>query len=219
MTLGELIAAYRTDADDTANPPFCGDAELTALFNEAEVEACIRARLIFDNSPSRCRISLDAGVASYAVNELLHEISYAAATAADGTTYVLTASSRYEQDAQSPAWRTEADRPRAYIHDDKTLTIAPLPDAAYTLNIEGYRLPTTPMASVADSPEIHAQHHRQLVHWVMYRAYSKPDGETLNKGKAADAEARFERYFGPRPNASIRRKQLANRPHHNKPIW
>ena len=70
MTLAELIAALRTDADDlVANPYLWSDAELTRWANEAEQEAALRAKLLFDASTTAvCQIAVLAGTTSYALH-------------------------------------------------------------------------------------------------------------------------------------------------------
>jgi hypothetical protein len=53
------------------------------------------------------------------------------------------------------------------------------------------------------SPELDEQYHQGLVDWMLHRAYSKQDSETLDLGKAKEHLARFEKRFGERPSASI----------------
>ena len=48
MTLGEMIALYRAQAGDAAEPYFCDDALLTIYANEAQMEACRRGQLLLD---------------------------------------------------------------------------------------------------------------------------------------------------------------------------
>ena len=62
-----------------------------------------------------------------------------------------------------------------------------------------------PLVNDADKPEINQAHHRHLVHWALHRAFSKPDSETIDPTRAATAEAAFTRYFGPSPDADLRR--------------
>ena len=57
MTLGELIALYRAQSGDTAQPYFCDDDLLTIYANEAQMEACRRGQLLLDAS----RVQLQAG--------------------------------------------------------------------------------------------------------------------------------------------------------------
>ena len=53
MTLEDMIALYRAQAMDIADPPFCSDELLTLYANEGQDEACRRGQLIRDAS-SRC---------------------------------------------------------------------------------------------------------------------------------------------------------------------
>lgn len=60
MTLSDLIAAFRTEAADQAEPPLWSDAEIAGYLADAESEACIRARLLFDeSSPAVAVIGID----------------------------------------------------------------------------------------------------------------------------------------------------------------
>ena len=58
-----------------------------------------------------------------------------------------------------------------------------------------------------NSPEIHSRHHRNLIDWALYRAYSKRDADGMNESKAAFHLALFERNFGLRPDANVARKR------------
>lgn len=219
MTLADLIAAFRTDADDTVKKYLFADVDVVRWLNEAVDEACIRAKLIFDSvTPAYCSIAVQAGVSVYPVNAGVLDITYASLT--DGEeVVVLGKTDRIEMDRVRPAWRTEARRPDALIQYDTYIELNAKPVLDHALKLELYRLPLKPMSlDCIDTakPEIGATHHRHLVHWALHRAYSKPDAETFNPDKARIAAAAFEAVFGPRPDADLRRKQQANRPHFNK---
>lgn len=215
MTLVELIDAYRVEADDRQIPYLTSDEDVIRYLNEGESEACIRAKLIFDTDPGLCEIHVGAGDPVVSIDPLINEISYASLMSADGTVFVLNPTDRLAMDRDRPDWRTYSRRPDGYIHDDKSLTLNSPVDADYTLNLEVYRCPARLMSGDGDTPDIAAIHHRHLLDWAMFRAYSNPDAELFNPKKSEQAEARFERYFGAKPDASIRRKQNANRPHRN----
>lgn len=221
MTLADLIAQFRSDAVDAVTPYLWSDTDVKRLLNEAEQEAAIRAKLLFDDStPSICEITTAAGVASYLLNALVHDIERAYITdASDAVVAFLGMADRLELDRTKPDWRTETREPTALIRDDRRLRFDCLPEAAYTLKLEVYRLPKQDMVANEDYPEIAAVHHRHLVQWALFRAYSQPDAETQDGTKALRAEAEFTRIFGPRPDASLRRRQQANKPHHNKAYW
>lgn len=216
MTLGELIAAFRRDEDDNRVPPLWADADLTKWFNEAQEEACVRASLIFDDSSAVTEAALVAGASGVAVDRSIVEITKVKLVDAGGRVHYLWPSDRIEQDRRSPRWRETTGLPTAFIHNDKSVTFNRIAEADYTVRFEVYRLPSAPLADAADEPEIAPVHHIRLVDWVRHKAYSIPDSDLVNAGKAQSALAAFEGYFGPRPQANESRARNANRPHRVK---
>lgn len=212
MNLGEIEADFRDQANDAIEPYLWSSDSVKKWANEAEFEASIRAQLIVDS----VEIPIAAGAKSCALPALLFDIRYAELREASGRAYEIRGSSAGELDSLRPGWRTKVDQPKEYIHNDKDLTLGATADVAYTLFLEFYRTPETALVESDDVPEIAAGHHPQLVEWVLFRAYSKPDADTFNPGKAREAEGNFESYFGKRRNADMRRRQNANRPHRNK---
>lgn len=219
MNLKSLVATFRADTDDRADPPRCEKSDVVGWLNEAEDEASLRARLIFDQDSGCTEIAITAGDTVVQIDPSIFEIETAYLIDADGRTHPLMQKDRTELDRVFPDWRTTTDRPDALIHDDKTVAFSRIVDAEYTLRLEAYRKPARPMASNDDEPEIHPRHHRMLIEWAKHRAYSVPDTDLFNSGKAAEALEKFEDYFGRRPDASVRRRQQANKPHHNKACW
>jgi hypothetical protein len=226
MNLGELRTQTRIDSDDRKPPFFSKDDELRAWLNEAEAEAAMRARLIFDDSQ---RVVLTAGTSRYTLTSLF-EITWAGiyreatpavppstpATYATRLERELYLIDRDENDEIYPQWREDRCAPERLIVDDTSVTLPGILASNYQLRLEGYRTPATPMVDNADEPEINPMHHRFLVHWALHRAYSKPDAEIFNPGKAADALKAFEAYFGERWSANQRKRNQASRPHHNR---
>jgi len=221
MTLAELIASFRTDADDTvANPYLWSDVELTRWANEAVQEAALRARLLFDASTTAvCQINIVAGTTSYQLHAKVHDVEHARTVDAGGKVTKLTLIDRIELERVRPDWRYETREPRALIRYDGRIEVDCIPDADYTLNLEVYRLPLADLAANGDTPEIAAIHHRHLVKWMLHRAYERPDSESRDPEKSARAEKDFTKVFGRRPDADLRRAQQANRPQFNKAIW
>ena len=221
MTLAELIAAFRTDADDlVANPYLWSDAELTRWANEAEQEAALRAKLLFDASTTAvCQIAVLAGTTSYALHAKVHDVEHARTIDSGGTVTRLTLTDRIELERVRPDWRYETREPRALIRYDGRIELDCIPDANYTLKLEVHRLPLLDMAIDADIPEIAPIHHRHLVKWMLHRAYERPDSETRDPDKSERAEKEFTKVFGRRPDADLRRAQQANRPQFNKAVW
>lgn len=221
MTLEDLIAQFRSEVDDEQAQAYLWSAvEATRWANEAVREAAIRSKLIFDSTTaSVCTIAVTTGTATYALDPSIHDIENVFLSLDGAVVARLPIKDRLELDRLNPDWRSTTARPTAVVRDDTSIQLNYLPDVAYTLQLEVYRVPEVDMEYDSDEPEISVQHHRHLVPWMKFRAYSKPDAETKDEAKAAQFEAEFTAIFGPRPDADQRRRQQANKPHFNKAVW
>lgn len=221
MTLAELIARYRTDANDKAVPYFVTDDELRAFFNDAEREAAIRGRLLHESADkSMCQVRLTPDRATYNLNAALYELTHCAHRQEEqGRRCPVELVSTEWLDANVCNWRDQQGAPRYGVQGDKSIRLVPTPSADGTLLLEGYRLPKAPMEGDEDEPEIGEAHQVHLVQWVLYRAFSIPDTEFFDPARAAAAEAAFTRYFGLRPDSDLRRITREDVPHHVEPFW
>jgi len=123
--------------------------------------------------------------------------------------------SREWLDANVSDWRDQQGGILYAIQGDTTIRLVGTPSEAGVLLIEGYRLPLDPLEDEGDEPEIHAAHHEKLIQWALHRAFSVPDAETFDPNRSAAAEAEFTRYFGPMPDANLRRITREDAPHVN----
>ncbi len=205
MNLNELIIASQNQADEiiAAADLLWSLAEWTEYANEAENEACIRANLILDRTSALSVINVLSGTATYSIDEKILLIKRAKLSSG---TEPLVKTSRRVLDATYPNWETDTGDVRSWLPDGTNkITLYKSPIANTTLNLMISRLPSAAML-LADkltvSPEIDTQYHLGLVDWMLHRAYSKQDAETLDKGKAKEHLARFTKRFGERPPAS-----------------
>lgn len=218
MRLADLIARFRVDADDSVPQYLWGDEAVAGWFTEAVAEAAIRGRLLHESANADvCQIPVQAGVDTYALHEALHEIDYLAFKPEGAEArHPVRLVSRLELDELRPHWRERKGRVRWAIQSDTRIRLALMPEAAGVLYLEGYRVPLEPLQDDEDEPEIHRSHHARLVHWVLHRAFSVPDSETIDKDRAAQAEQAFTRYFGARPDSDLRRVTRQDVPHENR---
>jgi len=182
MNLSDLIEACRLESDDTDDPPLTSDAEHKIWINEAEREACIRARLIEDVSSAATSVAVTTASAIYALHASVLDVLRIEAALNPGI--ALT------------GWTLTPDK----------LVLAAKPTVNDTLNLTVVRMPLADMTLPADTPEIQAHHHRRLVDWVLYRVYSKKDSQTFDENLALKHLAAFEQSFGRRPDAGVQRK-------------
>ena len=216
MSLEELIAQFRIDADDRVLPYLWDDETVAPWFAEAEAEAAIRARLLHESSnPAICQIAVTAGKSTYPLHKSLHEIDHIAFKP-DGESGRARVDlvSRGELDRMHRDWRDRTGPVQYAIQADTSIRLAFTPESAGTLFIEGYRVPLTRLGDT-EKLEIHQSHHTKLIHWVLHRAFSVPDSDGFDKGRAAEAEREFSRYFGERPDSDMRRASTHDVPQHN----
>ncbi len=205
MILSELIIAAQNQADEVIDKPdlLWSLAEWTEYANDAENEACIRANLILDRTSGLSIINVLSGTATYSIDEKILLIKRAKLSSG---TEPLVKTSRRVLDATYPNWETDTGTVRSWLPDGTNkITLYKSPTANATLNLMISRLPSAAMLlanKLTVTPEIDTQYHLGLVDWMLHRAYSKQDAETLDKGKAKEHLARFTKRFGDRPSAS-----------------
>lgn len=227
MTLEGLINDFRVMTGDLRRA-IGGNAEETYLFKtpdvarwliEAEQEACVRGRLLHESSnESVCQVPVVAGESAYDLHPALYEIDHLGIFEAGSTERrQVKLVSREWLDDNMPGWRDRTDTPCFAIQSDTSIRLVPTPRLAAVLKLEGYRLPIRGLtAEKSSKPEINAAHHRYLVHWALYRAFSMPEVETLDLGRADVQLAAFTAYFGENPDSDLRRTTRHDVEHHNK---
>jgi hypothetical protein len=218
MNLAQLLEITRVDLDDQVEPYLWSDAELIEAAADAEYEACRRARLLIDSSTAAvCHIAVTAANPLYALDERVLFVRRAKLGLED---MPLRRASYRDLDANVSGWETDTGTPTHYVTDFETgkIRLYPIPIVDDTISMTVVRLPLVPLTdttvTLASSPEIKLHYHRSLRFWMMHRAYSKPDADAMNKGKAAESLAMFEAEFGKKSSAIdeewIEREQAAD---------
>ena len=183
MNLAAIRSEARLRLKDEAKPYLWSDEWLDQEANEAEREACIRARLIEDKSSIATSIDLTTDALRYELHPSVLDVLAAELASRPGvpvTGWTLT---------------------------ETELVFAELPKADDVLLLTVIRLPLGEMADDDDSPEIRTHHHLRLVDWIEHRAYAVKDADAFAPGESANALVRFERSFGQRQDANVQRKQ------------
>lgn len=216
MTLKDLIRRFRTLSRDQVEPYFFPDADVRDWLNDAQVQACVRGRLIReDANPAVCRIELDPTKHTYPLHAAVYEIISLRVLPANDQPRTMHLKSREWLDANEPRWR-DLDHPSCRaIQNDTSIRVVGQVGAGDVLELECYRLPMEPMG-VAEEPEIHAVHHEHLVQWALHKAFSIPDADTFDANRETVAEAAFTRYFGPLPDSDMRRTTRVDTDHMNE---
>ena len=207
-----LIAAFRQRADDTALPPFYAEADVFRWASEAEAEACIRGKLLYDTTSSFLSIAVVAAQGVYALDSRIDRIDKISFTPTGGRAFDLrTVGIDWIHDQCD--WATRTGRPEVAAYTNGRLTVWPTPSTTGTgtLNLSAFRFPLNTIDSNSDEPEIAREHHAALVDWMLFLAYTTKDGETEDSPRAAKHEALFTEKFGERPDADMLRRHREKR--------
>lgn len=215
MNLDALITAAATRADDLATGKLWSRNEWTEYANDAQNEACRRARLLVDSTTAAvCSITLASGTATYDLHDSIIFVRRVRLIQVADSVALSVLKRAHVSDLDrfaGPQWQEETGQPRAYVPDmdDHQFRPFPTPDAnTWKVGLTVVRMPLIPSTHEAyamedgdDVPEIRARWHIGLVNWMLYRAYSKQDGQCFNPKAAAAFLADFEREFGNKSSA------------------
>lgn len=214
MDLGDLIVEARVRADDNVAPYLTDDETFARWASEAEREACVRARLLFQSAPlpGITLIPLVIGVAEYQLSPLIHWIDAASFVPVLGRAKNLDLIG-LDSLREYCDWETRtSSTPWALTENGASiLRVFPAPSVIGTLRLTVYRLPLYPMESMDDEPEINPLHHEGLVDWMLYRYWSQKDSENYDQERASQALSDFEVRFGKRNSADVMRKHRERR--------
>ncbi len=223
MKTGELIAVFRQQADDTADPGKWTEPELLNWLNDAEIEACRRARLLVDSrgtavttavdgttttTHTHGRITLGSGTDLY---DLDPRIIYLRRVKLASRTIPLQALDYRDLDMRAPGWESHTGTVEGYVRglDNGKFRPYRIPTTAGTVTLTVVREPLVRMTSPNNTPEIPARYHLNLLEWVFYRAYMKRDTQTFDENQAAKHLALFEAEFGTRAQATAFEEEWA----------
>lgn len=207
MTLDDLEDRCRSESKDETVPYLWSSAEWTSWLNEAQTEACVRARLIEDEAIVGAIMAGDPYVDLPA-----KAFSVSRAVIVGGNLLRLIERHNLDLCRTSGNWETETGTPdRAYRSGDR-LRLVPIPVEDGSVSISAFCTPASQMVMGDDSPEIPERLHHHLVDWALRNAYRKPDVDTFDPAAAERHEAEFTRVFGPRPDeVELRRTRISSR--------
>lgn len=201
------MAVTREWLDDQKKPYLWPNESLTRGLNNAVREACLRARLLKDDSvslPELCQIAVRAGQPRVKFAREILVPRNGRMLSGGCTIWALTAES---MDRHRPHWETDgsnACQPEYMVMDlaQKTLHLYPTPAEDDTLLLRVWRTPLKKelLRNPDDEPVIELPDAQELCHWACYEALLNQDSETENDAKAATHLATFEQRFGSRPS-------------------
>lgn len=210
MTLGDLITAFRAEADDTAPPHLWLLPELVRFANEAQNEAARRSRCLLDATTTEVvRYPVKAGIPWVTLHASVIRVEHAQleTPVEDGPARIdiLQREMRYDMERRDSNWReATGGEVCRYVPDLQTgkLRLYRVPANDAVLRLEVARLPLCRLEHDQDYLEIPEPYTADLVHWMLWRAYSKRDSDSNDTQRADRALAVFEEVFGKRSSTA-----------------
>ena len=189
MKQSALIALIRRYSGDDVEPYVVPDTVLASFISEAETEAAERAQYL--RLDSTYDIAVTSGVSVYAINP---SIIFLDSVRLSGEGKPLIKTTRRELDFNINKWVTEVSTPKYYFQDDTKLTLYPMPDKSYTMQLDGSRRPIVSM-------ETPSQYHDDLSNWCLFRFFSINNNGMTDVNKALMYSSQFDKAFGHKRNA------------------
>ena len=189
MKQSALIALIRRYSGDDVEPYVVPDTVLAGFISEAETEAAERAQYL--RLDSTYDIAITSGVSVYAINP---SIIFLDSVRLSGEGKPLIKTTRRELDFNINKWVTEVSTPKYYFQDDTKITLYPMPDQSYTMQLDGSRRPIVSM-------ETPTQYHDDLSNWCLFRFFSINNSGMTDVNKAIMYSGQFDKAFGHKRNA------------------
>lgn len=199
-TAGDLIAAYREEANDFASPPFLSDTKLLEYANEAINEACRRAHLLVDSTSNFCSVAVAANDPLVQLDPRIINVRRLRLSIA---IYPLVPVRAQVMDDLNPGWESHAGTPTHYVTDYQSghIRLYPKQGVSCSALMSVSRLPLAQLTATDSDVELREEHRPALVQWMLFRAYSKQDTDLFDPLKAKLAEDRFIAEFGRKVSA------------------
>ena len=218
MEASEIIGLFRQQTDDAVEPFHLSQEDALRFLAEAEEEAAIRAHLLRETGGPLASFTFAANQARVTLDPRVYWIEHAEfQLAAGGRPRTLCAEGLDWIEDQCD-WQGRTGRPDVFVHDDRSVLLWPTPSSAGTLTLRIRRKPLYAIEDDGDEPEIPDHHHRDLVYWLLYRAYNSKDSELYDEARAKDALGHFIARFGERDTANVMRRHRDRRRITTRPI-
>ena len=189
MNTTELVAAFRQDVIDLAEPYLWSDAEILRYANDAQTMFCRAGAGISDV----LTITVPANTLFVPIPSTVWKLR-GITRDYDGREVKIV---NYEDSQSIAASQIRLDErfgPLVCVVvglKDNYLRVVAKQSLETSLTAVVYRLPNTPLTALGQSLEIDAIHHLHLLWWMKFLAYSKQDSETFEKARADDCQSQF----------------------------
>lgn len=180
----EFIKRFREETMDGVTPYLWSDALVLRYLNEAQTEFCRETEGIEDSVSSACRVEAVEGEAVIRLNPKIQKIRAAMLETVSRELDICSV-----EEARSRGIGLNNTR-RGVPHTLVTgigrhmAQLVPTPTSAVALRMDVFRLPLCGVESKLDETEVDDKHAQALMHYALFRAYSRPDPDTMDRVRA-----------------------------------
>lgn len=194
MTPTELRSQARLELFDTVKPFLWSNSELMSFISDAQEQFVRGTWGLPDATSPLTQLAFDGTTDWVPIDPLILRIR-GAINGADGKEVDRI---NYEDLAPLNLKLNGAPGRLRYLiigMERNKIRLFPFPESAGTISLLVDRLPLEVVDDCDTNLEIDAHHHVNLLSWIKYRALSKQDTETFDKGKAEEFKAVFVEYM------------------------
>lgn len=175
-----FIKRFREETVDEAQPYLWSDALILRYLDEVQTDFCRRTEGIEDSVSSVCSVAVPAGTAVVRLNPKIRKVRAARLA---GYAWPLDITS-VEEARQNNATASGVPRTLVLGLGGGKALLAPTPATSVVLHLDVFRLPLTSIEAPGDETEVDDMHASTLMYGALFRAYSRPDVETMDRTKA-----------------------------------
>ena len=205
MNSTALLALFRADVRDEAEPYLWSDAEIFSYMDDAQKMFCRMQGGIADATSAITQLAVTAGTEFSSLSPLILKLRAArdANTGRDiellnyediqfgrsGVVCDYGVLSGYKLDSTPGEVRALVEG----MEPNKIRWVR-IPSQDITVKILVYRMPLQSITGANQSLEIDEHHHLHLLHWMKHLAHQKQDAETYDRGRAEQFRTEFIGY-------------------------
>jgi hypothetical protein len=195
MNSSELLTLFRTEVQDTERPYLWSDEDIFAFEDDAQLTFCRKTDGISDATTTAVTTIAVVPTTDWVdLHESILKIRSARRSDTGAPIEVLNEEDMAERGLRFDG-RTGPVKVLVIGAEAHKARVWPVSNETVSIRLTVFRLPLEEITSDGDQAfEIDREHHRHLMWWMKYLAYSKDDVETYNKTKAAEAETKFFAY-------------------------
>ncbi len=196
MNGAAFIKAFREETVDEAQPPLWSDPLILRYLDEAQTTFCQMTEGIEDSLSSVCTVVQAEGEAQVRLSSKIQKLRAASVDYSGQPGHARTLELMSLEEARQngvPLVSTARGMPRALIQGlgKGYAQLYPAPAQDITLRLDVFRLPLKPIDSPASVLEVPDKHAPALMLYALYRAYSRPDPDTMDRTRADYFHERF----------------------------